>query len=172
MKKKFLSGFIAAALLLPLMYLSSCQYSMGVKKDLSTGLKASYNGLDPDDIFLTGDENMRLTSNIIEPGSEINVVATGVENYEVKDGRVFPGCQIILTDKDNNELLHLPDAFADLPEGKSKQEATMLTATLTTGSPMQSGETYHLFVKFWDKLKSSSHITAEVDLVMKQESAQ
>jgi len=31
---------------------SSCNFSKGVKKDLSTGLSASYNGLSIEDIYL------------------------------------------------------------------------------------------------------------------------
>jgi hypothetical protein len=146
---------------------SSCQFSKGVKKDLSTGLTASYNGFSIEDIFLVNEQNEKLNSNVIELGAEVKVMATGVENYRVKDGRVYPGCTLILTDKDRAELLNIPDLFANLPEGKAQNEAGTLVATLTTGEPMAPGETYHLHVKFFDKLKPASHITADVQLVVK-----
>lgn len=159
---------ILTVMLLALAF-SSCQFSKGVKKDLSTGLTASYNGFSIDDIFLVNEQNEKLNSNTIELGAEVKVMVTGVENYQVKDGRVYPGCTLMLTDKNKAELLNIPDLFADLPEGKSKDEAGTLVATLTTGEPMAPGETYHLHVKFFDKLKPASHITADVELVVKRE---
>ena len=89
----------------------SCQFSKGVKKDLNTGLTASYNGFSIDDIFLTDGDRNRLDNNKISLGTTLLVMATGVKNFVEKNGRVFPGCTIVLTDKDKKQLLHLPDAF-------------------------------------------------------------
>lgn len=159
---------MATAALMTALLFSSCQFSKGVKKDLATGLTATYNGFSIDDIYLSDENNQQITSNVVELGTQIKVIANGVNNYVVKDGRVFPGCLIVLTDNHNNELLRLPDAFDHLAEGKLKEEASVLTASLNTGSPMQEGATYHLHVKFWDKLKPTNHITADVNLVMKK----
>ena len=156
-------------LLLSLLFaITSCQFSKGVKKDLNTGLATSYNGFAIDDIYLGDASGNRLGDNKIRLGSTIGITAVGVDNYEEKDGKVHPGCTIILTDKNKKELLNLPDAFGDQSGGMDPKQATTLTATLNTGNPMVIGETYHLRVRFFDKNKKGSEIVSNVDLVMIQ----
>jgi hypothetical protein len=149
--------------------LLSCggNFSKGVKKDMTTGLASNYNGFAVDDIYLTDKNGTKLNSNKIVLGDEIMVIASGVDNYKLVDGKAFPGCTIILTDKNKKEILNLPDAFSSLNNGVSASEATELKATLTTGAPMQAGETYQLYVHFFDKKQTTSVITSTVDIVMK-----
>ena len=106
-------------------------------------------------------------SNTITLGSKIAVTATGVDYYQEKDGKVFPGCNIILTDKTKKEILNLPDAFSDMTNGTTASQAKVLKASLNTGDPMVVGETYHLHVRFFDKNKSDNEIVADTDLLMK-----
>ncbi len=148
--------------------ISSCSFSKGVKKDLATGLSTSYNGLTIDDIYLADGNVKRLGDNKITMGSKIAIIATGVDYFAEKDGKVFPGCSILLTDKSGKEILNLPDAFADLVNGTTVSEAKVLQASLTTGDPMVVGETYHLNVRFFDKNKKENEIVAKVDLLMKE----
>ena len=147
--------------------LSSCQFSKGVKKDLTTGLSASYNGFKIEDIYLADAEGNRLKDNSVTLGDKIMIRVIGVENYSKKDAKVFPGCTIILTDKNNSKILDLPDAFSHLEEGTTPIEANTLDAKLSTGNPMVAGETYHLFVRFFDKQKKESEIISNIDLKMK-----
>src|ERR1035437_2610505 len=84
---------------------SSCNFSKGVKKDLATGLSASYNGFSMDDIYLSSKDNNRLNNNTVTLGSPISIIVKGVDNFEEKDGKVFPGCMILLTDKSGKEIL-------------------------------------------------------------------
>ena len=151
-----------------LFFLSSCQFSKGVKKDLNTGLSASYNGFAIDDIYLADENGKRFSNNKITLGSKILVVATGVDYFSEKDGKVFPGCGIVLTDKNKKEILNLPDAFADMTNGIPVAEAKTLQASLNTGDPMLIGETYHLSVRFYDKNKMENEIVSNIDLVMKE----
>lgn len=146
----------------------SCQFSKGVKKDLSTGLSTAYNGFTLDDCYLNDEKGNRLNNNQILLGSKIDVVATGVDYFVEKDGRVFPGCRILLTDKAGKEILNLPDAFAEMKEGTTAAEAKTLQASLSTGDPMVIGQTYHLNVRFYDKNKKENEIVTNVDLLMKQ----
>jgi hypothetical protein len=158
-QKKFLTAVFSVLLL------SSCNFSKGVKKDLSTGLSTSYNGFAVEDMYLTVDAN-KLSSNKIILGKEISVVASGVENYVEKDGKVFPGCSILLTDRAGKEILNLADAFADMKDGVKSSKAGMLNAVINTGNPMVAGETYHLKTRFYDKLKKESEIISDIDIVM------
>jgi len=149
-----------------LVTLFSCNYSKGVKKDLTTGLSASYNGFAVEEIYLADNSENRLNNNKVSLGSKIAVLATGVNYFSVKDGKVFPGCRIILTDKNKKEVLNLPDAFADITNGTTEAEAKTLKASLNTGNPMEVGETYHLSVRFFDKNKAENEIVADVDILM------
>jgi hypothetical protein len=149
-----------------ILLLSSCQYSKGVKKDLATGLSASYNGFSMEEIFLVDSDRNRLTNNIVPLGKTVYVIATGVKNFVEENGKVFPGCTIVLTDKNKKQLLNLPDAFADMEEGLLAAEAKALQAQLNTGSPMVAGETYYLAVRFFDKKKTENQILANADIVV------
>lgn len=152
-----------------ILLLLSCggSFSKGVKKDLNTGLTSSYNGFSVEDVYLTDDKGAKLSSNTVTLGDALLVVASGVENFKIDNGKAYPGCTIILTDKNKKELLNLPDAFAHLREGLPADQATELKATLTTGAPMQAGETYQLYVHFYDKKNTSSVITSTVELQAK-----
>lgn len=145
---------------------ASCKFSTGIKKDLGTGLTSTNNGLSAEEIILKENDGPRLQNNKITMGAKISVSAQGVENFEIKDGKVFPGCEIILTDKNKKEVVNLPDAFSDLANGTTEEETKILDATLTTGNPMVVGETYHLYVRYFDKQKKESEIVCNVDLVM------
>ena len=150
--------------------LHSCSggFSKGVKKDLTTGLSASYNGFALEDIYLTDAKGNKLSDNKISLGTPLAIEAAGIENFVEKDGKVFPGCTIVLTDKAGKEILNLPDAFAEMKAGTTPAESKVLQASLNTGSPMLIGETYHLKVRFFDKNKKESEIVSNVDLMMKE----
>jgi hypothetical protein len=155
--------FICTAFLFSI---TACNFSKGVKKDLGTGLSSSYNGFAVEEIYLTDVDGNRLASNKIALGSKIGILATGVDYFAEKDGKVFPGCRILLTDKNKKEILNLPDAFADMTAGTTPAEAKFLKASLTTGDPMVAGETYHLNVRFFDKNKKENEIVSDVDILM------
>lgn len=160
MKQMVFSFFI-------LLLVTSCNFSKGVKKDLGTGLTTSYNGFSVEDVYMVlNDETVKMNSNEAPLGSRIQVVVTGVENFTEENGKVFPGCTIILTDAQGKELLNLPDAFSDAAAGLNKEEATTLRATVTTGDPMQKGATYHLQCRFFDKKNGENKILTDVDLLM------
>ena len=146
--------------------MSSCQFSKGVKKDLNTGLSASYNGLNIDDIYLADENGNKLSQNKVKLGSKVQVVATGVDYFTEKDGKVFPGCEIVLTDNNKAELLNLPDAFKDMASGTTPAQVKTLQASLNTGQPMVTGATYHLYVRFYDKQNKEKTISSNVDIVM------
>ena len=85
---------------------SACKFSTGIKKDLSNGLTSTYNGLSVEEIILKENDGTRLQNNKVSLGSKISVSAQGVENFEQKDGRVYPGCEIIVTDKNKKEVIN------------------------------------------------------------------
>ncbi len=161
---KILSYFLLP-ILCSTLFACSGGFSKGVKKDLGTGLSASYNGFTLNDIYIVLD-GKKAPNNKIPMGKKILVEAAGVDYYEVVNGKVFPGCSIILTDKAGKELLNLADAFEDLDGGIDAKEASVLDASLNTGEPMEVGQTYLLKVRFYDKKKKENEIVAQVELEM------
>ena len=145
----------------------SCNFSKGVKKDLSTGLSISYNGFAVEDAYLADGDGRRISNNNITMGSKVSVMASGVDYFEEKNGKVFPGCSILLTDKNKKEILNLADAFSGMTDGTTAAEARLLRASLNTGDPMIVGETYHLHIRFFDKNNKNNEIVGDVDLLMK-----
>ncbi len=162
--KTNLTAFLIGTLVLAI---TSCNFSKGVKKDLNTSLSTSYNGFAVEEVYLTDTLERRLSSNTVALGDVILIRATGIENYQEKDGKVFPGCSILLTDKTGKDVLNIKDAFADLNNGVAAIDAKVLTATVNTGNPMVSGETYHLTTTFYDKQNVNNVITTNVDLIIK-----
>jgi hypothetical protein len=145
----------------------ACNFSTGVKKDLNTGLSTSYKGFHVNDSYLVDEAGNKLGSNKVDLGTTVYIVAEGVSNYKEKNGRVYPGCKVVLTDAAGKEILNLPDAFATMKEGFKPEEASRLSARLSTGSPMEKGSAYLLKATFFDKENKDNFIVSEVKLVMK-----
>lgn len=150
-----------------LVFCCACNFSKGVKKDLSTGLTTSYNGFHIEDTWLEDGAGNKLSSNKVPLGSTLVVVASGVSHYTEKEGLVYPGCTIILTDTSGKEILHIPDAFSGRTEGLKPAEATRLSASLNTGNPMTIGATYNLKTTFFDKQNKANLIKSELKIEMK-----
>lgn len=156
--------------IMAILCLISCEggsFSKGIKKDLNTGLTSNYNGLSVDDVYLSDAKGNKLENNKITLGNEIMIIANGVENYKLENGKAYPGCTILLTDKNKNEIINLQDAFSDLKDGLPPEQATELKAILTTGNPMMAGEKYQLYVHFYDKKNTTSGISSTVEILIK-----
>lgn len=160
MKKSIITlSFLIASLLF-----TSCEFSKGVKKDLNTGLYASYNGLSAENIFLAAADDSPLTDNQITLGSKVKIIADGVNNFKVVGNKVFPGCSILLLSPTNDSIFYIQDAYQDLAGGQDADQANYLSASLTTGDPIKINETYSLKVRFYDKKDTTSFIKAECSL--------
>ncbi|MBO9632500.1 MAG: hypothetical protein J7578_05235 [Chitinophagaceae bacterium] len=138
-----------------------------MKKDLNTGLTTNYKGLHVEDSYMEDESGNKLSSNKVDLGTTVYVVASGVSNYKQKNGRVYPGCKILLTDTAGKEIINLPDAFANMTDGFKPEEATKLSARLSTGDPMTKGAVYNLKATFFDKENKEGLIVSEVKLEMK-----
>ena len=159
MKKLFPLIFLVALAI-------SCDFSKGVKKDLATGLSVSYNGFRIDEIYLVGPDNKAVSTNEVPMNSQVSIVVQGIENYELKDGKAFPGLMLTVTDSQGTAVIDEMDLLAG-GNGYPPSDAAILRGTVTVGTPMKSGETYHVRMRIWDKNKKESEINAEVDIVVK-----
>ena len=143
---------------------SAC--SVGTKTDLKSGLSVSYNGFMIGETSLVNDENQKTSSNEVKMDKTFAILVEDIQNYELKDGRAFPGLDILVTDKAGTTVLNASDILAN-EDGYTPEDAAVLRGTITAGRPMQVGETYHAKMKIYDKLKPESEIVAQVDFVVK-----
>jgi len=144
---------IAVGMVILILILSACNgqlaVSKGIKKDLTTGLTASYSNMEPGNVLLVmNDEVINHTD--IPLGESFLLVNDKVKGMKVKDGKVSVGCALKITDQKGNILLQEKDLFAghDL---FNEKDASYLKCTVSTGKPMQWEEKYDVAVTFWDK---------------------
>lgn len=145
----------------------ACNFSAGTQKDFATGLSYSYNGFRVERVALVGPGDVTMGDNKVSLNTQITMVAEGISNYELKDGKVFPGMAMTVTDKAGVAVINEADLFAEGTEGYSAQDASVLRGLITIGNPMVSGEVYHAKIRIWDKVKPENELTAEVDLEVK-----
>lgn len=159
--KSIASLFIA----LSAFFLTSCNFSVGTRKDLMTGLGYSYNGFAVEDVKLVGPDGVAKKDNKVPINTKVAIVVQGLTNYVLKDDMAFPGIELVMTDKEGNVVMSNDDLFAE-STGYSPADASVLQGTITAGDPMKAGETYHIMMRVWDKNKIENTLTAEVDIVV------
>jgi hypothetical protein len=152
-------------LILGCLAFGGCSFSKGTKTDLRTGLSFSYNGFIVQDMLLIDAANKRMTDNKVQINTRIAIVALGLNNYGIKDGKVFPGMMLLITDKKGAQVLKADDLFAN-DQGHPPAAASELRGDITIAKPMVAGETYHVKVRIWDKVKADNEVDADVDLVV------
>lgn len=147
--------------------LASCSFSKGVKKDLVTGLSSSYNGFAIESISVVDADNKSLSRNEVAMDSKFSIVVEGIENYELKNEKAFPGLSLQVTDAEGKDVINESDLLASYTDGVSTTDASVLSGTVTVGNPMVSGQTYHCKIRIFDKNKSESEIISEMDFKVK-----
>jgi hypothetical protein len=141
----------------------SCEFSAGKKKDSTTGLSVSHDGFTIGEAYLVGPDDTRKGDNKVPMNSTVAIVIEGIQNYEIKDGKAFPGLMLTVSDDKGNAVLDEQDLLANY-HGFAATDAAILRGTVTVGKPMQSGETYHVKMRVWDKNKFDNEIIAEVNI--------
>jgi predicted small secreted protein len=153
------------ALILSCVVFAGCNFSKGAKKDLSTGLSFNYNGFIVKDVLLINAASQRMTDNKVKLNTQVSIVAIGLNNYGLKDGKVFPGMMLVVTDKNGTPIINAADLF-DGNQGYPPPNASELRGDITLAQPMVVGETYHVKIRIWDKVKTDNELNAEVNLVV------
>ena len=162
MKKQHIITLLVFANLL---ITGACNFSKGAKTDLRTGLSFSYNGFIVKNVLLIDPANKRMTDNKVNLNTSIAITALGLNNYGLKDGMVFPGMMLLVTDKKGTPILKADDLFAG-DQGHPPAAASELRGDITIARPMVTGETYHVKVHIWDKVKADNVLNIDADLVV------
>lgn len=140
------------ALLLSTLFIYACNGQAmvkGIKKDLSTGLTATYNNIEPEKILLVMNNEV-LNHNDIPIGESFILVNKNVKGFREKNGKVSVGCSLQIVDKKGKKILDAKDLFS----GKdvfNKEDMQYLKCTINTGEPMEWEEKYEVIATFWDK---------------------
>ncbi|MFQ5334643.1 MAG: hypothetical protein ACE5DN_01070 [Flavobacteriales bacterium] len=144
-----------------LMLLTAC--SAGVQKDLSTGLNVVNKNLTYEKSYISNNGEV-LNSSAVSIGSKLKLMLEGVDGFKVENGKAFPGCSIVVTDKDGNNIMEYEDLFEQYNEtGANAQDVTVLNSSLTIGDPMQAEQNYKWTTRFWDK-KGEGEIITNIEL--------
>lgn len=145
----------------------ACNYSAGYKKDFGTGLTFSYHGFRVQRVLLAGPGNQVMDKNEVTLNTQVAIVVTGIGNYGLKDGKVFPGMKLEVTDKKGTPVISVADLFAG-GDGYPPEQATELRGTITVAQPMAAGETYQVKMHIWDKVTPDNTLDASTTLIVKQ----
>jgi len=145
-------------LILLTVLLSGCNFSKGVKADLTTGLKYSYNGFGIDEAKVFCNGSPAKSRNYPE-GSILKIELHGIRNYEVENGKISPGCSIVVTDEEQNIVLQSDDLFKGVEV--SKEQFAVPNITVTFGNSFSAGKKYTLNAHFYDKKKPENVIDIE-----------
>jgi predicted small secreted protein len=165
-KKSTMKKLISFAFVIVLITSASCNFSAGVKKDFGSGLSYEYNGFAVDEVVFVNSNNERAGNNEVSLNTQVAIVTQGLVNYELKDGKAFPGLYLSVQDKSGNAVIDEADLFSQA-EGFSAEDASAIRGSITIGEPMQSGQTYDVVMRIWDKNKPENELTITMELVVK-----
>jgi len=132
-------------------FLSSCSEvpQIGVIKNVTNGISTNYKNIKTEEVIrvMNGEE---IQHNQIPLGESFQVISKEVTGLTEVNNQVKVGCELTVSDKLGNVLLHATDLFED--NGTfHKDSAEFLRCTVNTGSPMKWQEKYDVEVRYWDK---------------------
>ena len=137
-------------LLLPAVILSSCSFHKGAKEKPAIGLSYSYSGITVSDVKLYDSyRDNPLIGKKIPYGNTLYVAVEGISKLTVENGRVYPGCEVTVTDLNGNIALQGKDLYP--AEGYTVEESATLYLEITMAAPVVAGETYKTTARIYDK---------------------
>lgn len=131
-----------------------------VKFDTSTGMVTTGVGLSCSDVYLTGDQG-KIKNRILIYGQSAFLNFNNIRGFKKENGRVYPGMEVRILDKDKKTVVHKDDLYKD--QDGFDIDPLLLQTDFTAGRPMKSAEKYTLSVRIWDKKNTKSQFTAKVD---------
>lgn len=140
--------------------LSACDLNLSYNKDFITGITTQGNGLVCEDVYLSdGEQKINGTSFIY--GEKFFLELNDIKGFEQIEGNSFPGMELLVESQNGDTIIFNNDLYQGDEEG-TDISPLLLSAFLTTGNPMHSGNDYKLKVRIWDK-KGEGMFSAKVD---------
>ena len=98
--------------------------------------------------------------------TECSFVFEGISNFTLKDGNVFPGMTLTVLNESGEEVVVFDDMLASYTEGLSPNDASVLQAALTVGTPMQVSETYTITARVFDKQNADAELIGKIKVTI------
>jgi hypothetical protein len=143
-----------------LLFMTECQFSQSVSKDLVSGLITKGDGLTCKNVYLSVRDE-RIDRNTFIYGEEFVMHFSNMEGFRKENDYVFPGMQLNVTGKSGDTVLQSKDLYIDYPNGM-KLSPLVLTSEVTAAAPMRSNSNYTLHITIWDK-KGNGKFHAKLD---------
>ncbi len=118
-------------------------------------IKVTSQGLKADTTFLAIGNTLLATQDVMI-GSEVDFYMEGIKGFTQKDGKGFPGCTMIILDKNLKALKTFDDLFAEYEEGVPIEDVRMMKVYLSVGAPIKPNDSYVWRIKVWDKQGKNS----------------
>lgn len=125
--------------------------------DNDTELQTGFQGLGVEKVFIVDGNDKRISNSGLALNTKFSIVYEGVKNYTLKNGKVFPGLSINVSDNNGTTVIQEADLLAHYTDGLSEEDASVLRATITVGDPMKAGK-YICSVQVVDKNNINSTI--------------
>ena len=127
--------------------------------DNDTELQTSFQGLSVENTYIADGDNKKIAVSEIALNTRFSIVYEGVKNFTMKDGKVFPGISIQVTDNDGNTVINEADQLASHVEGLDEKDASTLRATVAASDPIKPGK-YIVSVIVTDKNNGNASINS------------
>jgi hypothetical protein len=144
--------------------LSSALVGCKVSSELDpNGIKLETKVLDVTDHYLSAGEG-KVSSHEFITGTRLYFIMVGVKGFAIRNEKANPGCSMIVTDREGNKIMELPDLFSENVSGIDPSLiASQLKLTLAIGKPIEEGRDYNWKVRVWDK-NGNGEIMADIPL--------
>jgi|GEM_PF-477633 len=128
-------------------------------------VKQTSEGLTVDKVFLASEREGELPKAKVKKGTNAAFVFGGLKGFTEENGKVFLGCKLVVTGENGEVMLMNEDLFENIStEGIAPEESQRITAIVNYGSPMESGNTYHVNILIFDKKNSALWLMADADV--------
>ncbi|MDN5217174.1 hypothetical protein QQ020_34195 [Fulvivirgaceae bacterium BMA12] len=115
------------------------------------GITVMPKGLKVGSIFMTNQEGA-LQSNQVNYLEKIKLNFFNLKGLSRKEGKVFIGGSMVISDSQGNVMLEYTDLFSDYDQTGVDPDATeKVHFSLVIGDPLRRGETYTWKARIWDK---------------------
>jgi len=154
---------IATLAISALILVVSC--SVGVKKDLLSGLTVKYNGFTVGNSYLVKDSK-KTTDVKIQPGKVISLVFSDIGGFAELEGKAYPGASILVTDSKGKIVLDVADLFSSYDSTGVDVALVKQALSIDFTAPasgFEKGETFSWKSKVWDK-KGKATLDCELQL--------
>lgn len=129
------------------LFLTSCNFSKSIHKDLQTTLLIKGDGLSADNVFISV-KDKKVTSNTFSYGENIYTNFENLDGFTVENGLYYPIMNVAVISKKGDTVLN----YKDLYSGKGVDISTKtLMGNLIMANPVQSNEEYTINYTIKDK---------------------